>query len=125
MKDTIATIMFYDGGCGLCSREVKHYQKLDQFKRIIWTDISQHPMALKPYAIPIEAAYKQLHVVDTYGKIHIGIGAFLTLWEQLPYYRQLATFARRLHLTKLLDKAYQRFAQWRLHRRCKQQTCGI
>ena len=117
--------MFYDGGCSLCSREVKHYQKLDKTKRIIWTDISQHPVALQPSGVPVDEAYKQLHVVDTYGKIHIGVGAFLTLWQQLPYYRHLATLVRRLNLTKPLDIAYQMFARWRLRRRCDQQNCGI
>ena len=117
--------MFFDGGCSLCSREVDHYQRLDYQKRIVWIDISQHPVALKPYAISVEAAYKQLHVVDTYGNIQIGINAFISLWEQLPYYRYVAALVRQLYLIKLLDKAYQRFARWRLRRRCNQQTCGV
>ena len=46
MTDTIAMnrpVVFYDGGCPLCRREIAHYQRIDRERRIQWTDIQQEP----------------------------------------------------------------------------------
>lgn len=117
--------MFFDGGCKLCNREVIHYRRLDQARRVLWLDVSQHPSALDPYPITIKAAFAQLHVIDTTGNIQRGFRGFLTIWEQLPYYRHLAKIFTSLRLIKPMEKSYRVFARWRLRKRCKDQSCGF
>lgn len=33
-------VAFYDGGCGLCRREIAHYRAIDRDNRIEWVDIN-------------------------------------------------------------------------------------
>ena len=117
--------MFYDGGCKLCNREVMHYRRLDNARRVLWVDVSQHPSALEPFAITTKAAFEQLHAIDTKGNIQRGVRAFLTIWEQLPYYRHLMAIITSLRLIKPMEKGYKVFARWRLRKRCKHQSCGF
>jgi hypothetical protein len=55
------TIMFYDGGCPLCSREIKHYRRLDSAGRIDWIDISRDASLLQAMGITLETAMARLH----------------------------------------------------------------
>ncbi|MDZ7804519.1 DUF393 domain-containing protein [Thiohalophilus sp.] len=116
-------IMFYDGGCPLCRREVAHYRRLDRQARIQWTDINQHPEQLSRHGITPQAAMTYLHVRGSGGQIYQGAEAFLTLWQELPYYRHLGRFVTLLRLQRPLDWGYRRFARWRLQRRCTDGVC--
>ena len=46
-------IMFYDGECPLCRREVAHYRRLDRERRIDWSDITREPERLEKYGISL------------------------------------------------------------------------
>lgn len=116
-------IMFYDGECPLCRREVAHYRRLDRERRIDWSDITREPERLEKYGISLQAAMQRLHVQDSDGVMHTGAYAFQVLWQQLPYYRRLAWLVEKARLLPLLDRAYVRFAGWRLRRRCTEGTC--
>ena len=39
--------VFYDGKCGLCSREIGHYMKISPPTTFIWRDIANEPQHLK------------------------------------------------------------------------------
>ncbi len=110
------TIMFYDGACSLCQREVAHYRRLDGQHNINWVDISTAPDELNEHGIDYNTAMSRLHVLDKNGHMHSGVKAFLTVWSALPYYRWLAVVIQKLRITPVLELAYQRFAKWRLAR---------
>lgn len=115
MKNQVT--MFYDAGCNLCSREVKHYRRIDRDRAVNWVDISRHTDQLENMHLTRAAAMARLHVVDSEGQLHTGAAAFVALWSALPYYRRLAGCVRALHLVPLLDRIYEPFARWRLTRR--------
>ncbi len=118
------TLMFYDGGCPLCSREVAHYQRLDRQGRIQWIDIYTKPRAVDAIGVNYEEAMARLHVRDSDGKVQTGVWAFAAVWDALPYYRWLARILRALRLLPVLDLAYTRFARWRFKRRaCATGSC--
>lgn len=108
--------MFYDGGCPLCSKEVNHYRRLDQSRKVYWADIHADPGLLSRYGIGYEAAMKHLHVIDN-GTIVIGAPAFAVVWAQLPYYRQLARAVSLPGVMPVLDKLYRLFARRRFTKR--------
>ena len=43
--------IFYDGKCGLCSREINYYKKIAQVDKFQWLDIATNPAPLKPLKI--------------------------------------------------------------------------
>ena len=45
------TVVFYDGGCGLCSKEINHYRRCDRNMQIDWVDIQAGSEWLKQLGI--------------------------------------------------------------------------
>lgn len=116
---------FYDGGCPLCSKEIAHYQRVDRAGRIRWVDITQDTEALTAAGLDTATAMRRLHVQHADGRLAQGVPAFIAIWRQLPGYRWLARGVTALGLTRPLDAAYRRFADWRFQRRCRQGACAI
>lgn len=123
--DLPKTIMFYDGGCPLCSREVSHYRRQDAAGRIDWIDISSDPSLLHALGVAPTTAMERLHVLHRDGWLATGAYAFAVIWSELPYYRRLAGILYKLRLLPWLDKAYAKFARWRYRRRCRDGVCAL
>lgn len=118
-------LVFYDGGCSLCRREIAHYQRIDADHGLDWVDISREPQSVRSYGLSTTRAMQRLHVLDAGGAWQTGVAGFIELWAHLPYYRRLAGLLRALHLEKPLDRVYGHWARWRLQRRCSGQQCGL
>jgi len=116
-------VMFFDGGCPLCQREVAHYRALDRRNRVSWIDISRETPVLEEQGIGRDAAMKRLHALDERGRVVSGAAAFVAVWRQLPVYRHLAWLVERGGLVPFLDRVYVRFAAWRFRRRCDGNAC--
>ena len=112
-------IIFFDGGCPLCKREIAHYQRIDKRKAIQWIDISQPSAELDDYGISQRDAMEKIHGVNAQGQTLVGANTFVMMWQQLPYYRHLGNAIHYTGLTSPLNKIYDRFARWRFKRRCK------
>lgn len=110
-------ILFYDGGCPLCRREIAHYRRLDRTGRVEWVDIHTSGDRLGRYGITWETAMRRLHLIEVDGRRFTGAYAFAALWRRLPYYRVLGWMLIRTGLVQPLDKVYVRFADWRWSRR--------
>lgn len=118
------TLMFYDGGCPLCSREVAHYRRLDTAQRIEWIDITRDMTMLNAFSVSAIQAMKRLHVLYRDGRLLSGAYAFAAIWSELPYYRLLARVLRLPGLLSVLDGFYGVFAQWRFRQRCRESVCS-
>ena len=117
-------IMFYDGGCPMCAREVAMYRRLDRRGRVDWADIDAYPELPARYDIDPAAAQAKLHALDRAGRVHTGVRAFIVIWRELPYWRRLAPIAALPGIFHLLDALYRPFARWRLKRRCSVGVCS-
>ncbi len=115
--------VFYDGECPLCRREIRHYRHLRGADRLLWVDITQEETMLDAHGLRRENAMARFHVRDASGIWHIGAWGFVELWSHLPAYRWLARLLRGLRLVGILDRVYNRFARWRLKRRCSAGQC--
>ena len=110
-------MVFFDGGCGLCSREIAPYRRLDTRERIEWIDITREAGRLEDSGLDLQACMEVLHVIAADGRLHTGAHAFAVTWSHLPGYRWLARVVRLPGILPLLDAAYRRFARWRFRRR--------
>lgn len=116
-------IMFYDGSCPLCRREVAHYRRLDKHNRVLWLDISEPEAPLADYGLTRDRAMQELHVLGSDGQMYTGAAAFAKIWESLPYFRWLARVTKFPGVLKALEIAYRPFARWRLRRQCAAGHC--
>ncbi len=123
MSDAVVATVFYDGGCPMCSREIRHYRKLRGADRLVWIDISDDDRMLNVHGLDRQTAMERFHVLDARGQWQTGAWGFIELWSHLPAYRWIASLLRLLHLEHALDWVYNRFAQWRLQRRCDESRC--
>ena len=82
--------VFFDGKCGLCSKEIAYYQSIAPSGVFVWEDIATDASPLAAHQISQADALRYLHVRDAAGNWHIGAAAFLVIWQQLRYWRFLA-----------------------------------
>ena len=108
--------VFYDGKCGLCSREIGHYMRISPPKTFIWRDIANEPQHLKKINVSQSSALKRLHVTDHKGTIHIGIDAFIAIWRHLPSWYLLAFICSMPGIRFILKLFYNKFADWKFAR---------
>ncbi|MCC5868360.1 MAG: DUF393 domain-containing protein [Gammaproteobacteria bacterium] len=109
-------VVFYDGGCPVCRREIAHYRHLDRQRRLDWHDICAQPEALEHVGLTFEQAMRRFHVVDPEGVLRSGAEAFIVVWQQLPGWRWLARAVRMLRMTFVLEWGYGHWAERRWRR---------
>jgi predicted DCC family thiol-disulfide oxidoreductase YuxK len=88
------TIVYFDGLCPLCSREIEHYRKLTT--EIRFMDITDAEFRAEAEGLDPRAIHRSLHAKDSEGRIRLGVDAFITIWAAIPRYRwaaRLASFA--------------------------------
>jgi predicted DCC family thiol-disulfide oxidoreductase YuxK len=123
MTDTLSPTdgrpeVFYDGGCGLCRREIRHYQRLDRDGRVCWLDIHADPAVLERIGVDWETAMRHMHARDASGRVVTGARAFVLIWTHLPGYRWLARGVCLVPgVLPLMEMGYKVFARWRSRRR--------
>jgi predicted DCC family thiol-disulfide oxidoreductase YuxK len=116
-------IVFYDGGCPLCRREIGHYLRIDNDQRINWVDVNDAAGLLDKYDLTYEQAMRRMHVVDSDGSIVSGVDAFAVLWRHLPRYRWLSIIVSMPGVRWLGEQLYSLFARRRYQARCGS-TCS-
>jgi predicted DCC family thiol-disulfide oxidoreductase YuxK len=116
-------LVFYDGECPLCRREIGHYRRLRPLVPIEWVDITREPERLQALGIGVNDAMAEFRVIGSDGAAHSGADAFMTLWNALPRYRGLAYLCRLLPVLPALRRWYARFARWHYRRRCPDGVC--
>jgi len=109
--------VFFDGKCGLCSKEIRYYQRIAPANRFIWQDIAHDPQPLAKLGLSQAEALKYLHVRDKTGQLYIGLDAFIVIWLNLPKGWRYLAFISRLPILHFLGSfLYRRFAAYRFAR---------
>ena len=108
--------VYFDGKCGLCSKEIRYYQRIAPKRVFIWHDIATDPAPLDEFGIRQEDALRRLHARDGQGRWHIGVAAFTVIWRRLPAWRFLAPLVELPLVFSLVQWGYNRFADYRFAR---------
>lgn len=116
-------IIFYDGQCPLCQREIQHYQRTQGAGELEFVDLTQAEDRLKPYAITLKSALLKLHAVDAQGVIKVGVDAFILIWRHLKGWRWLARFVNIPGIKQLAVLSYHWFAKWRFIKNGYSEKC--
>ncbi|MFP4648439.1 MAG: thiol-disulfide oxidoreductase DCC family protein [Halorhodospira sp.] len=116
-------VVFYDGQCPVCSREIALYQRLDKKEAVEWRDLHA-PGALEGTGLTWNQAMQRFHCLDAEGIMRSGVDAFSVVWLYLPYWRWASRAVRGLGLVKPLEPLYDWYARRRYRRSCSVEGGG-
>ncbi len=112
-------IVWYDGVCPLCVREIALMRRLDSAGRINFVDAA-NPTASCPLDRTLLLA--RFHASEG-GVILSGAAAFAAMWRAIPLLRPLGLIARNPIILALLENAYRLFL--RIRPRLQRMAGGI
>ncbi len=110
--------VFYDGGCSVCSTEMKAYRNREYGRRLIFINISAPGFNPNAYGITMEAFMRELHAIDRSGRIYRGVDALRAIWRAFPatsWYGFLASLVALPGINHLARSIYRAFARARKH----------
>lgn len=105
--------VFYDGLCRVCSAEINTYRKMKGADRIEFIDITSADFDCKKENLDPYFVHQELHAKDSEGKVHVGVEAFVVIWNQLPKLNWLASLAQKGWMNRFLRLNYSAFVKIR------------
>lgn len=117
--------VFYDGECPLCTKEIAMLQRLDERRRIRFSDISAVGFDAGALGVTQEALMARIHGRLPDGTFIEGVEVFRRLYAAVGFER-LVWLSRLPGLAWVLDTAYTAFAKRRLWLtgRCTADVCA-
>jgi predicted DCC family thiol-disulfide oxidoreductase YuxK len=102
-------IIWYDGSCRLCTREIAVMRNLDKRKAIMFVDA-----ATEDLACPIDRSVllSRFHASED-GKILSGAAAFAAMWRAIPGLRPFGLVAKNRTVLAVLEFLYLQFLKVR------------
>ena len=107
------TKVFYDGKCGLCSKEINYYKRIAPKNIFEWHEIASNPEKLKELHVSQYDALMYLHATDQKSNLKIGVDAFILIWNHLKYWKVLSILVRAPIIYSIVKIAYKLFANYR------------
>ena len=104
-------IVWHDGACPMCQREIALMRRLDRRGAIRFVDAADPAEAA---ACPIDPALllARFHAEED-GRLLSGAAAFAAMWRAIPLLRPLGLAARSPLVLRELERAYIRFLRIR------------
>jgi len=102
-------VVWHDGGCPLCRREIALMRRLDRGGAITFVDVAS-PANVCP--IDRAALLARFHARED-GALLSGAAAFAAMWRAIPLLRPLGLAARNPRILALLERAYRIFLRLR------------
>ncbi len=104
-------IVWYDGACPLCIREIAFMRRIDSRRAIEFLDIAPAD-AMCPLDRQLMLA--RFHASEN-GVILSGAAAFAAMWRAIPLLKPLGFLARNPVILDILERLYLRFLKIRPH----------
>ena len=109
--------VYFDGNCGLCSKEINYYRRIDQKKKFEWVNIYIHDTDLNKLGITKSEALMELHALDENGKMYKGVDSFILIWRNLSFFWSILGILVSFYPIYLIAKfAYRKFAIQRFNK---------
>lgn len=102
-------IVWYDGACPLCVREIALMRKLDWHRAIDFQDIAPENAVCPSDRLLMLA---RLHAREN-GVLLDGAAAFAAMWRAIPMLKPLGLLARNPLVLRVLERLYVRFLKIR------------
>lgn len=99
-------IVWFDGSCPLCAREIAMFRKLDRRGAIDFLDVSA-PISVCP--IDRRELMRRFHAQEPGEPVVSGAAAFVVMWRATPLLRPFGEAARWPPLLWVLERVYTAF----------------
>ena len=107
------TKVYYDGKCGLCSKEINYYKRIAPQNIFEWHDIASNPKKLREIQVSQYDALMYLHATDKESNLKIGVDAFILIWGNLKYWKILSVLVKIPIIYSGAKITYKLFANYR------------
>ncbi len=106
----VELLVWYDGSCPLCRREIALMRRLDRRRRIDFVDVGDW----SPAGCPVDRAtlLARFHARED-GVMLSGAAAFAAMWRAIPILRPAGLLARNRTVLAVLERLYVRFLRVR------------
>lgn len=103
-------IVYFDGACPLCLREIAIMRRLDRRAKIDFVDVTRAEAA----ACPLRPAdlLARFHASED-GRLLSGAAAFAAMWRAIPLLRPIGLAARAPWVLAMLERLYVAFLRVR------------
>ncbi len=105
----MATEIYYDGACPVCSREISQYRRLRGAEALSFVDVSACPVEALGPDLSRAAALERMHVRLADGRLVSNAAAFVAVWRALPGLRWLGWIAGLPVVLPALELGYRAF----------------
>lgn len=112
-QQTNRFIVYYDGGCPLCTKEIDTYRKASGANELSWVDAAHCDKATLGEDLDVPTALARMHVRDESGRLISGAAAFAAIWSRLPKTRWLGRLLGTRPALWILEPAYVLFLKVR------------
>ncbi len=106
-------ILYFDGACPVCAREIAHYRQQAGSEKILWVDASSCPAEMLGPDLSRADALARLHLRRADGSLVSGAAAFVGVWQGLRAWAWLGRLFSSRPAIKALDIAYRIFLRIR------------
>ena len=107
------TIVYYDGKCHLCSREIAGYRNRPNAALLQFVDIASPQFDPAAQGLDAEEVQRVLHVRRRDGTLAKGVDAFIEIWRTLDILSGLRFLAEHQPTRVLFEGGYALFARLR------------
>ena len=108
--------VYYDGKCGLCSKEISYYKKLANKDKLKWIDLTNDDKEFIGYGYKKSDGLKILHAKDEEDNFYLGIDAFIVIWKNIKYWKLLSYIVSIPIIYQIAKFFYSKFAKWRFNK---------
>lgn len=105
-RDSDGLVVWHDGACPLCRREIAMLQRLDRRAAIDFIDLTEADDRSCP--LSRQDLLARFHALER-GQLLSGAAAFAAVWRAIPLLRPLGLAARFPPVLALLEAIYTRF----------------
>lgn len=98
-------IVWFDGACPLCAREIALMRRLDRAAAIDFVDVADMQSVCPKDRRQMRARF---HVQEQ-GNLLSGAAAFAAMWRAIPLLRPLGLLARQPYALRVLEWLYGKF----------------
>lgn len=115
-------VLYYDGLCPLCSREIAHYRRRAAGLPIAFVDITGPGFDAVAQGLAPDRIHRVMHVrLD--GTLYTGVEAFVAIWRVIPGFGWLARLVRLPLVYPVARVSYRLFAAVRPHLPRRRSAC--